>query len=225
MPRLLFLIVVISIPARPASAQVLDVFSGLFDSVNSIVFYGTSSLLLDETAVRGTAVGDEALVGLGVEVLLNIDRDGPTVFELGLGTSVDGGFEATAPSLDLRGSFRTLPQVAVYASEFGIPETTPVTPYLGLTFGVVDLWNAVGYDDAGTAVPVSGTTYQIGATAGIYMQQVLPGLYAEVSLRQRDFASLRWDTETLPASWPRSINASLLSMAVGWQFSVGDLSN
>jgi hypothetical protein len=50
-------------------AQLPGVFEGLFEQVNSIVFYTQVGALSDNSAVEGT-VADFGVVGLGTEVLL-----------------------------------------------------------------------------------------------------------------------------------------------------------
>ena len=203
--------------ATPARAQFFTVLDDLVDNVNAIVFYGQMGRLVSEDDIQGTAEG--SLYGGGAEVLINLPGTDGTAFELALGTNVVQGFRATEPSLDLRTSLRSLPTISVYASQLGLPETSPIMPYVGANFGVLTLWNARGYLSDGTTVPVSGETFELGAAVGAYVNTgPLSGLYVEASYRHREFESLTWDAPQLPAGWPRSLNASGGFVSVGWQF-------
>jgi hypothetical protein len=220
MPRLLLALgaaAVLALP-RPAAAQdPFGVLEGLFSSVNSIAFYAQGAALQSTDEVSGS-VGDFALAGVGVEVLIDLPSVGGTEFELGLGGNTLTGLEATEPSLDLRGSLRTLPAVAVYATGIGVSDGSPVEPYAGLSFGLAELWHARGYDADGAVYPVEAEAFELGATAGLYVDRVVPGLYVEVGYRHRHFGSLAWEAEALPAGWPRALDASAWQAIVGWQF-------
>jgi hypothetical protein len=220
-PRLralpLLLIVLWTVP-RPAAAQdPFGVLENLFESVNSIVFYAQGAALQSDEHLTGD-IGGFAIGGVGVEVLLDLPNAGDTEFELGLGGNVFTGLEATEPTLDLRASLRTLPAVSVYAAGIGVPADSPVDPYVGLSFGLAELWNARGYDADGNVYPVEAETFELGATAGLYVDKPLPGLYVEVGYRHRRFGSVAWEAETLPAGWPRALDASTWQAAIGWQF-------
>lgn len=203
---------------RPALAQdPFGVLENLFSSVNSIVFYTQAAALQSDQHLAGDVAGF-ALGGVGVELLLDLPNAGGTEFELGLGGNVLTGLEATEPSLDLRASIRTLPAVAVYAAGIGVPDDSPIDPYVGLSFGLAELWNARGYDQEGNVYPLEAETFELGATAGLYIDRPLPGLYIEVGYRHRRFGSVAWATESLPAGWPRSLDASTWQGVIGWQF-------
>ena len=203
-------------------AQLPGVFEGLFEQVNSIVFYTQVGALSDNSAVEGT-IADFGVVGLGTEVLLSLPSIGGSEFELGLGTNFLRGFEAVEPTLALRTSIRTLPQISVYATFVGLAENSPIQPYAGVTFGFAEMWNARGYDPDGNVFELSTDTYEIGATGGLYVDwAVLQGLYVEAGYRVRNFESLNWGTETIPENWPRSIDTSGWIVNVGWQFRIRD---
>lgn len=204
--------------AVPAQAQFFTVFDDLFKNVNAIVFYGQGGTLISTDEITGTA-SEGNVYGGGAEVLINLPGTPSTTFELALGTNVVQGFEATEPSLDLRGSLRSLPTISVYASRLGTPDTSPIIPYLGANFGVLSLWNAHGYLPDGTVIALDGETFELGASAGVYASKgPLAGLYIEFSYRHREFESLTWDTPQLAEGWPRSLNASGGFVSVGWQF-------
>jgi hypothetical protein len=201
--------------APPASAQVLDVFSDLFESVNSVAFYGHGGSFLSQGELedRSGLVG-----GVGVEVFLDLPSPDGLEFELGLGTAVTGGFQATEPSLDLHGSLRTLPRVSVYVSTASLPDRT-VVPYVGLGFGLAEVWNATGYTADGSARTLDAEAYELSGAAGVaVVNGPLDGFYAEVGVQRRTFEGVEWGESPLPDGWPRRIDASTVSLSVGWQF-------
>ena len=212
---LLALMLVLPLPAR---AQLPGVFEGLFDNVNSIVFYTQVGALTDNSDIEGT-VADFGVTGLGTEVLIELPEVFDTDFELGLGTSFVRGFQSTEPSLDLRASIRTLPQISVWASGFGGAEQGALNPYIGLSFGVSDLWNARAYDPNGAVYDLGAETFDLALTAGLYVEAPLVrGLYIEGGYRLRRFESITWETAQLPPNWPRAIDASMAFINLGWQF-------
>ncbi|HLT48556.1 MAG TPA: hypothetical protein VK002_15085 [Rubricoccaceae bacterium] len=210
---------------QAAHAQLPGVFESLFQQVNSIVFYTQVGAFTDNAEFEGD-VGGFGVTGLGTELLLDLPSALDTDFELGLGTSFVRGFDATEPTLDLRGSIRTLPQISVYASGFGDMERGALNPYLGISFGVADLWNARGYDEAGTIYRANAETFELGLVGGLYVEaSALRGLYLEAGYKLRRFESLTWTGEsladegwTLPEGWPRAADASQAFVNVGWQF-------
>jgi hypothetical protein len=216
-PGLIILAVLALAPTSVHAQDPFGVLEGLFSSVNSIVFYGQGAVLQSDSDVAGS-VGDFALAGVGVEVLLDLPAAGDTEFELGLGGSTLNGIRSPVETLDLRGALRTLPTVAVYAAGIGVPDDSPIDPYVGLSVGLAELWNARGYDAQGNVFPVAAETFELGATAGLYIDKPLPGLYIEVGYRHRRFGSLAWTADALPAEWPRSMDASTWQAAIGWQF-------
>ncbi len=200
--------------AHPAGAQVFDMFSGLFGSVSSIAFYGQGGALIGEDDIQG----NHGLVsGLGIETLLELPSPDGFEFELGLGTSVLRGFEASEPSLDLNGSIRTLPRISVYASTATRPDRT-VVPYIGIGFGLAEMWNAAGYLPDGTARELTAEAYELSGTAGAaVVNGPLSGLYAEVGVQRRSFDGVVWSGSPLPPGWPRQFRASTVGVSFGWQ--------
>ena len=205
-----------------AKAQLPGVFEGLFEQVNSIVFYSQVGALSDNSAVEGT-IADFGVAGLGTEVLLSLPQipGSGSEFELSLGTNFLRGFRAVEPTLDLRTSLRTLPQISVYATFVGLAVNSPIQPYAGVTFGFAEMWNARGYAPDGTVYELTADTYEIGASGGLYVDwSTLRGLYVEGGYRVRNFESLNWGAETIPENWPRSIDTSGWIVNVGWQFRI-----
>lgn len=218
MRSLLRLLALLALVPLPVCAQLPGVFEELFENVNSITFYAQVGALTDNSQIEGTTAGF-GTTGLGIEVLLDLPEVLDTDFELGLGTSYVRGFEAAEPSLDLRASIRTLPSISVYASGFGGMEQGTINPYVGVSFGVADLWNARGYTAAGEVYPVGSETFELGVTGGFFVEAPLVrGLFVEGGYRVRNFESLTWETAVLPDGWPRSIDASTWFVNAGWQF-------
>ena len=207
-----------------ASAQTLSVISGLFKSVNSIGFSVNGGTILGDTELDPTCLGG-GVCGMGIEVFLDLPSPEAVELELGLGTSFLRGFEAVEPTLDLRGSLRTLPVISVYVTRPGILGTSRVQPFAGLNVGFAQLWNARAYDAEGVQHELDGEAFEFGATAGAFVNVTsVSGLFVEMSLRQRRFDSLDWNLAgpALPAGWPRQLNASTLLVSVGWQFWVAE---
>jgi hypothetical protein len=215
-------LVLLAAPA--AQAQLPGVFESLFQNVNSIVFYSQVGALTDNSEIEGT-FGGFGVTGLGTELLLDLPSALDTDFELGLGASFVRGFEAAEPSMDFRGAVRTLPQISVYASGFGDMEARTLNPYLGISFGVADFWNARGYDADGNVYEVGAQTFELGLMGGLYVEaSALRGLYLEAGYKVRRFESLTYTSPSLPEGWqlpegwPRSADASVAFVNVGWQF-------
>jgi hypothetical protein len=206
--------------SMPASAQ-FGAFEALFKSVNSLTFYvhGGDVIGASEVATECAGFG---LCGMGAEVLIDLPTVHGVHFEMGLGTNFIRGFASREPSMDLRGSLRTLPMISVYGSRAGLLGTPAITPYAGVNFGLSTLWNTRAYDDTGAVYEMRGETFEYGVAAGFYLSGgPLPGLFMEGSYRQRRFASLDWGfpgPRVLPANWPRELDMSGWLVSVGWQF-------
>ncbi len=204
-----------------ASAQIMSAVTGLFDSVNSIAFSVGGGQIVGDTELEADCLGG-GICAMGIEVLLDLPSPEGVVLELGLGTRFLRGFGATEPSLDLRGSVRTLPEVSVYATRPEMMGRHVIQPYAGLNFGFAQLWNVRGYDAEGTQYEVDSEAFEVGVTVGAYLDvDVLRGLFVEGTYRHRRFDSLDWSipgAPVLPAGWPRELNVSTALVTVGWQF-------
>lgn len=222
MGRLLALVCFL-LPAS-ASAQFVGAVTGLFESVNSIGFSVSAGPVVHGTELSPDCLGG-ALCGMTAEVFLDLPAPEGIVLELGLGTSFLRRLASDEPTLDLRGSVRTLPAVSVYVTRPGFLGSSRWQPYAGMNFGFAQLWNARAYDPDGVQYELSGEAFEYGATLGVYLETPpVTGLFVEASLRQRRFDSLGWRLpgDALPAGWPRAINASTFLVSVGWQFRIAD---
>ena len=205
---------------QQASAQAFGVLEGLFSSVNSVSFNLQGGWLDDKNQLSSFTEGTD-LIGLGTEVFITLPAPEGAYLELALGTSYLRGFEATEPTLDLRSSLRTLPTVGVYASVLSNPV---VQPYLGVTFGLTELWRSQAYDPNDLEYDLKAQTYEYGLTLGVN-HNLTESIYvfAEGNYRRRRFASLDWDfpgDSQLPDNWPRSLNLSGFGISVGVQFAL-----
>ncbi|MEP0546088.1 MAG: hypothetical protein ABJF88_04090 [Rhodothermales bacterium] len=204
-----------------ASAQIMSAVTGLFDSVNSIAFSVSGGQIVGDTELDADCLGG-GVCAMGIEVLLDLPSPEGIVLELGLGTRFLRGFGATEPTLDLRGSVRTLPEVSVYVTRPEVMGRRVVQPYAGLNFGFAQLWNMRGYDAEGTQYEVDSEAFEVGATVGAFLDvAVLSGLFVEATYRHRRFDSLDWSipgAPVLPPGWPRELNVSTALVTVGWQF-------
>ena len=84
-------------------------------------------------------------------------------FEMALAYSHITGFRSREPSFDLRGSIRELPRLAWFAESH--PERR-LSPYFGVHMGLVSLQSVAIYDSVGTYYPISGSTWEVGASVG-----------------------------------------------------------
>ncbi len=214
----LLLLLTLAAPG-PASSQVLGQLEQLFQQVNSISVFAHGGRILGPTELSQNCAGNTGLCGLGSEVLINLPSPNFATLELALGTSFLRGFEAKEPTLDLRGAARSLPTVSLYAT---LNQNWVASPYLGVNFGVLQLWNVRGYDPEGAQYSVTGETYEYGGGLGLYLERWVRGLYSEVSYRRRNFASLDWSAAILPAGWPRTLNLSGVQLSFGWQIPVSE---
>ncbi|HEX8358991.1 MAG TPA: hypothetical protein VF613_02660 [Longimicrobium sp.] len=221
------LAVLLCAAATPAHAQ-LDFITGVFKEVNSVTLsvQGGGIPGSHNLTTRGSDCPGGGVCGMFAEVLIDLPDLGRTEMELGLGTGYLRGFGAREGTLDLRGALRAFPVVSAYATFPEIRRLARIQPYAGLSVGVAELWNARGYDPAGTVFGVDGETLDFGGAAGLYLTP-LGGLFVEGAYRVRHFESVTWDLpdaagERLPANWPRSLDATGWTLSLGWQFEFRD---
>ena len=207
---------------RPAAAQTFEFLEGLFDSVNSVAFSVQAGSLAGSDGMEGEC-GPLDLCGMGTELFLNLRRSDRMLLELALGTGYVRGFRAKEPSIDLRGSVRAAPTAGVYASHLMAIDSGAVVPFVGVQVGMSELWNVQAYDEAGDEYAIEGSTYELGASAGLAIDRgPLDGLFAEASYRHRRFPSIDWDGDHVEPGWPREIDLSAWFLSVGWQFDLGE---
>jgi hypothetical protein len=205
----------LALASTPVRAQGLGLVEGLFDEVSAVTIFYQGGLVpfSDEvTTDRGM------LHGGGTEVLINLKSGKDISYELGLGASYLRGYQAEESSLDLRASLRALPTVSLYTTW----EREPVSRYLGLGFGLVELWNAQAYGPSGQPWDVEGNAFEVVLSGGLYLEETFAeGLFVEGGYRFRNFHSVKWtptdDADALPSSWPRSLDFSGPFLSLGWQ--------
>ena len=213
--RALWTATVLAIASNPVHAQGLDMVNSLFEEVNAV----TISVQRGAVTADGKVSGDN-LHGAGLEVLIDLASGGVVDLELGLGASYLRGYESTDPTLDFRTSVRALPTVSLYASkDVGLG----FSPYAGISFGLVDLWNAQAYDSAGHAWNVEAQTFEFGGSVGAYWTSPAAiGAFVETGFRNREFPSAKWtlpETDSLPREW-RSFDLSGYFVQFGIQIRV-----
>jgi hypothetical protein len=205
----------LAISSVPASAQGLGMVEGLFDEVSAVtIFYQTGLVpFSDEVTTDGGM-----LHGGGTEVLINLKSGDGVSYELGLGASYLRGYRAVEPSLDLRASLRALPTVSLYTTW----EREPVSRYLGLGFGLIEMWNAQAYGPSGQPWDVQANAFEVVLSGGLYLEDTFAeGLFVEGGWRYRNFHSVTWrptdEDDALPEEWPRSLDFSGPFLSLGWQ--------
>jgi hypothetical protein len=217
-PLRLFALALALLPTA-AHAQLPGAVAQLFNSFNSIAFSVSGGALTADGVTGDCAFGEVCAYHL--EVYLDLPAPEGLWFELALGTGVLRGFAMEEPSLDFRGSARTLPTLGAYVSTDRTPLGHLLIPYAGVRTGFTHLWNARGYDAEGVPYTVSGEAFEYGFTGGVYVEAVpLRGLYAGVSYTRRPFDALNWSLPgggALPEGWPRALDLSAWELALGWQ--------
>lgn len=219
MIRTFLFFMLLLVPAYTATAQ-FGFVQKLFDSVNSVSFGAYNGWLEDTARLASDAdVGD--VQGLNAEVFIDLPAPEGLFLELALGASYLRGYESNEPTLDLRSALRSFPSLGFYLTW----DQAAVQPYVGATFGLVELWNTRAYDPEGRQFAFDGQTFQYGLTLGIHASLFEPvGLFVETNYRWRRFSSLDWQfpsgVEALPAAWPRSLNLSGPGVSIGIQFAL-----
>lgn len=198
--------------ARPCAAQDLGAIEGLFQDVSAVTVYLQGGGVLGSDDVEGSR-----LHGAGTEVLIDLKAGDAWDLELGLGASFLRGYDELDKTLDLRTSLRAFPTVTLYATPWSFGNASI---YTGVSFGLVELWNAQAYDAAGHPWDIEGRTFEYGVSTGLYLAPGRGiGVFAETGLRQREFGSVKWtipDDATLPEGW-RSLDFSGYYVQMGVQ--------
>lgn len=143
-------------------------------------------------------------------------------FELALAYSHITGFRSQNPSFDLRGSIRELPRLAWFAQWH--PERR-LAPYFGVHMGLVNLQSVAIYDSTNAYYPVSGSTWEVGASAGASLNfkagSEAFAFFIEPGYTLRNVASLDWGSQKIiPARFPRSLRFTGWEIAAGAEFRV-----
>jgi len=139
-------------------------------------------------------------------------------FQVAMGYSQVGGFEAQDPSFDLKGSIRELPAFAFYVTFF--PEDR-INLYLGIRGGILQLHSLRAYDTTSTTTGEvyagSGSTFQAGVALGVLTSLDVINLFVEPSYHVRRIQSVEWTpvSNKVPVRLPRDLNFS------GFQFAFG----
>lgn len=201
-----------------APAQDLGLVEGLFDEVSAVTVFYQRGWVPSSDEIRS----GENLHGGGTEVLINLKSTERASYELGLGASYLRGYEAVEPTLELHAALRALPTVSLYASWNRL--LGPLTVYGGASFGMIELWNAQGYDPEGNQWDVEAHAFEQGLSLGTYLEDSpLAGLFAEGGYRFRNFHSVRWTSDAeLPRAWPRSLDFSGPFLSLGWQLQLDE---
>ena len=143
-------------------------------------------------------------------------------FELALAYSHITGFHAQDRSFELRGSIRELPRLAWFAVSH--PERR-FSPYFGVHMGLVNLQSVAIYDSTNAYFPVSGSTWEVGGSAGLALNFKAGSegfaIFVEPGYTLRNVVSLDWGSQkTIPPRFPRSLRFTGWEVAAGAEFKV-----
>ena len=212
----------------PASGQVEGLVSSLFSTVEGIAISYNFVQLDDGSFLEsdGSCLLSEAC-GAQAEILIDLAAfNNRYSVELGLSASFMRGFKARSDEVDIRGSTRSFPTVGAYISyDLCDPVTGGCTwsPYVGMSFGLSELWNANAYDTSGRIYDLEGETFDWSLIAAIARKTGPGWLFLEAAYTWRTFASLAWTlpsaaNEALPAAFPRSLELGGPRVNIGFQF-------
>lgn len=144
--------------------------------------------------------------------------------EIALGYSELGGFRSAVPGLDLRGTVRELPSLALYVSY--LPQGV-VSVYLGGRAGLAQLQGFRAYlgsdPEPDSSFTAGATTFQAGLALGGYVDVKAVTIFLEPSYTYRNFESVEWSNINglVPDVLPRSLDFSTWAIAFGAQFPLG----
>jgi hypothetical protein len=138
------------------------------------------------------------------------------LFELGVGYGQLSGFNARDPSLDLKGSIRSLPFLSLYGSY------EPIGVYGGLRSGFMTTEGLQVFDAEGNVFSGDADSFLAGVVLGYSIEILGINVFTEGSYTVRDFPSVAWDKGQLPPGIPREMSLSGWNFGGGIQFSVGD---
>jgi hypothetical protein len=153
-------------------------------------------------------------------------RDTTVVFELAFGYGQSGGYASRAPGVDLYAALREVPAVTVYATFMDPPRTLRTAlfngvPYAGVRTGYVTVQNGRAYTpDA--VYELAGDTFELAGVAGVSWGLMRgANVFVEGAYAWRSFPSVAWTipggTGPLPAGFPKSLDFSGPSVAMGFQ--------
>jgi hypothetical protein len=207
-----------------ARAQDLSFIANVFKTVHSVTLAAQGGQLVSsrELATNHTNCAAFEVCGMAAEVLFDLTAPSKLHLELGLGASYLRGFhEAEGSPVDLHGAVRSFPTISAYLTQDA--GDAPIQPYVGVNFGISDLWNVQAYDSLGKEFTLKGQTFDYGGTAGFYTAFFRSfGLFAEISYKQRKFPSVDWSDGSIPAGAPREFNFNSLIFSAGVQVSLKD---
>jgi hypothetical protein len=210
------------LPTQRAAAQDLSFLEAMFEQVNSFTFAAHLGNLTS-TDELGSDCGPFGLCGLGTEVFIDLHSTDNVLLELALGTNYLQGFSSDVEGMDFHGAVRSVPTIAIYTTHHNFLGQETFQPFIGVSFGLAELWNARVYDVEGMSYAMSGDTFTQGIAAGALAQfSSTAGLFLQGGFERRNFFSLDWtfpdDVQSLPVGWPRELDLSTWLITGGWQF-------
>lgn len=204
----------------PVHAQDLGFITDFFSKARGIAI-GFQMGQLNGAGLESDGICPAAPVcGANGELLIDLaEFVGDLSVEMGFAAGYWRGFRSSNPEVDLRGSVRNLPTISAYISkDIGL-----FSPYVGLSFGLSDLWNAQAYDADGFVFQLDGQTFDWGILGALSYNIGPAFLFSEVHYSWRRFNSLDWSLPSsadgaLPPEFPRSLELSGFKLNVGLQF-------
>lgn len=224
----LFLALTISLIAgtESATAQELGFLTSAIRNIHSVSLSIDRGLLLDDEniSIDEDACDISRICGMSAEILLDVPSPKGTHVEVGIGASYFRGFrEAKGAPIELRGAVRSFPTISAYVTKEGQRRDGGIDPYLGVSFGISDLWNVQAYDSDRKEYALKGQTFDYGAEVGVfYPIRGSLGAFAEVRYRRRQFPSVDWSGDVVPTGASRSFDFDAVVLALGAQVRMND---
>jgi hypothetical protein len=210
--RLFAAILVLLLPS-PSSAQDFSVLTGLFQHFKGVSLFG-------QVAARKHS---PTFYGGGTEVEIDLaPSTAHTPVMLGLAASYMQGIAVRRNDVNLQASIRSLPTIAAYV---GRSSNRHVEPFLRLSVGLSELWNAQAVGADGNRSTVNAQTVDYGAMGGVELKHfAIRGFFLEAGYVARRFPAIDWGKTngTAQKNWPRHLDASRWQMAFGFRFHVPD---
>ncbi|MGE0354298.1 MAG: hypothetical protein AB7I33_00560 [Gemmatimonadales bacterium] len=148
----------------------------------------------------------------------HVDTLSSWVLSAALGYSQLSGFRSRLAGVRILGAIEDLPVVSGYAAYNLNPW---IAPYFGLRAGLTRLsgFTAIIND---TAYQATGSSYIAGLAAGVAVGGDRVQGFLEGGLTYRAFPSLNWGKGAFPASLPKELSVSTVSLVFGIQVSPSD---
>jgi len=208
------------------TGQDLTFLTNVFKSVNSITLSDDHGWLTSHpnvsTAGRDCGMGN--LCGGSAKILFDVTSPKRYQVQVGFGASYFRGMhESPGSPVEVRGALRSFPTIFAYLKDTGRRVDRGIDPYIGVNFGISELWNVQAYDSSGTEYALKAQTFDYGVSMGFYRPVYRSfGVFVEGGYRRRQFASVDWSSSPVPPGGPRAFHLDAYTLSVGLQVRISE---